>query len=46
MLVALLNLIQFRKDRAVGAIRLGDGTRSSTDADAVSIPDVTVDDSA
>ncbi|KAH7264630.1 hypothetical protein MRS44_012056 [Fusarium solani] len=46
MLVALLNLIQFRKDRAVGAIRLGDDTRSPTDADAVSIPDVTIDHSA
>lgn len=45
MLVALLSLIQFRKDRAIGAIRLGDDTRSPADADAVSIRDVALDQS-
>jgi hypothetical protein len=45
MLVALLNLVQFRKDRGVGAIRLGDDTRLPTDADAVSIRDVAIDNS-
>lgn len=46
MLVALLDLVQLRKGRGVGAIRLGDDTRLPTDADAVSIQDVTVDGSA
>ncbi|RSL54916.1 hypothetical protein CEP54_009632 [Fusarium duplospermum] len=43
MIVALLDLVQFRKDHGVGAIRLGDETGLPTDIDAVSIQDVTVD---
>ena len=31
MIVALLNLVQFRKDRGVGAIRLGDDTQLPSD---------------
>ncbi|KAM0433855.1 hypothetical protein ACHAPT_003798 [Fusarium lateritium] len=45
IIVALLNLVQFRKDRGVGAIRLGDDTGLPTDTYAVSIRDVPVDNS-
>lgn len=40
LLVALLNLVEFRKDSGIGLIRLGDDTRLPTEADAVSIQDV------
>ncbi|KAH7254403.1 hypothetical protein B0J15DRAFT_512673 [Fusarium solani] len=45
MIVALLNLVQFRKDRGVGAIRLGDDTQLPGDTDALSIRDVPSDNS-
>ncbi|KAH6971153.1 hypothetical protein BKA56DRAFT_636074 [Ilyonectria sp. MPI-CAGE-AT-0026] len=37
LLVALLGLVEFRKDSGVGLIRLGDDTGLPTEADAVSI---------
>lgn len=37
LLVALLSLVEFRKESGVGLIRLGDDTGLPTEADAVSI---------
>ncbi|KAH7141104.1 hypothetical protein EDB81DRAFT_844076 [Dactylonectria macrodidyma] len=44
--VAILNLVEYRKDCGVGGIQLSNDTRLPSDADALSIPDVTTNESA
>ncbi|KAH6874375.1 hypothetical protein B0T10DRAFT_567302 [Thelonectria olida] len=46
MLVALLNLVEFRKDSGIGGIRLGDDTQLPTESDAVLIQDRVVNESS
>ncbi|KAH7144121.1 hypothetical protein B0J13DRAFT_675565 [Dactylonectria estremocensis] len=45
-LVAILNLVEYRKDCGVGRIQLSDNTRLPSDADALSIQDVPTIESA
>ncbi len=42
LIITLLAVYEYRKDRGIGAIRLGDETPRLVEGDAVSIRDVTV----